>query len=273
MQERPQILLTNDDGILSPGLWAAAAALEKLGYVHVVAPREQSTSMGRSMPMSSDGIIETRDVVVNGRSWRVHAVGGTPAQAVLHAVLEVMPARPNLLVSGINYGENFGTGVTISGTVGAAMEGAAFGIPSLAVSLEVDKAHHFSYSEEVDFGAAAYFTGIFAEVLLTRKMPEDVDLLKVEIPQEATPTTKWRISRLATLTYYESVAPKRTSWLEPGKLDYREAFTPEDFPHDTDVFITKAARKVAVTPLSLDMTSRTDLSELEALLRGMEQGK
>ena len=116
---KPQILLTNDDGILSPGLWAAAAALEKLGYVHVVAPREQSSGMGRSMPATSDGIIKPQQVNVNGREWTVYAVGGTPAQAVLHGVFEIVPRKPDLVVSGINYGENLGLGVTVSGTVQA----------------------------------------------------------------------------------------------------------------------------------------------------------
>jgi 5'-nucleotidase len=88
MEQRPRILLTNDDGILSPGLWAAAAALSTLGFVTVVAPREQSSGMGRSLPKTSDGIIEERKVQVSGQEWTVFAVGGSPAQAVLHAVLE-----------------------------------------------------------------------------------------------------------------------------------------------------------------------------------------
>ena len=89
---KPQILLTNDDGILSPGLWAAAAALEEIGYVHVVAPREQSSGMGRSMPNSSDGIIEPKQVTVNQREWTVYAVGGSPAQAVQHGIFAVVNA-------------------------------------------------------------------------------------------------------------------------------------------------------------------------------------
>ena len=77
---RPQILLTNDDGILSPGLWAAAASLSKLGFVTVTAPREQSSGAGRSMPNLSDGIIQEQRVQVNNQEWSVFAVGGSPAQ-------------------------------------------------------------------------------------------------------------------------------------------------------------------------------------------------
>jgi 5'-nucleotidase len=139
---KKQILLTNDDGILSPGLWAAAESLSRLGFVTVAAPREQSSGMGRSLPGYSDGIIKPEIVTVRDQDWQVYAVGGSPAQSVLHAVLEIMLVKPDLVVSGINYGENVATGVTISGTVGAAMEAASLGIPSLAVSLETAVDHH-----------------------------------------------------------------------------------------------------------------------------------
>ncbi len=158
---QPQILLTNDDGILSPGLWAAAGALSELGFVHVAAPRDQYSAAGRSMPITSDGIIEIREVTVNDKCWKVHAVGGTPAQAVQHGILEIVPARPDLVVAGINFGENPGSGVTISGTIGAAMEGASFGIPALAISLETEQKHHYSHSKEVDFSVGGLLHQIF----------------------------------------------------------------------------------------------------------------
>ena len=72
---------------------------------------------------------------MNGKIWTVYAVGGSPAQAVLHEIMGIMKVEPDLVVSGINYGENVASGVTISGTVGAALESASFGIPSLAMSL------------------------------------------------------------------------------------------------------------------------------------------
>src|SRR5512147_752640 len=157
-KSKPQILLTNDDGILSPGLWAAAASLSQIGFVTVTAPRDQSSGAGRSLPNTSDGIIQEQRVHVNGQEWTVYSVGGTPAQTVLHGVYEVMKEKPDLVVSGINYGENVATGVTISGTVGAALEGASLGIPSLAVSLEAAPEFHLSYSEEMNFLVAADIT-------------------------------------------------------------------------------------------------------------------
>jgi 5'-nucleotidase len=262
-----EILLTNDDGIQSPGLWAAAQALSALGFVHVAAPRDQFSGAGRSMPSNSDGTIQIREVVVNGQAWQVHAVGGTPAQAVQHGVLEILKRPPDLVVSGINYGENVGTGVTISGTVGAALEGSALGIPSLAISLETEPHHHYSYSEEVDFSAAAYFTAYFGQMLLSKRFPPDVDVLKVDLPCDATVETPWVVTRLSRKRYFDPQAPQRLSWDEPAKMGYRR--NAQDFADSpgTDVYALQVQRFVSVTPLSLDLTSRVDLEELERLLR------
>ncbi len=141
---------------------------------------------GRSFPDGYDGQIEHELLMVNGKEWTVHAIGGTPAMAVLYGMFELIPGKPDLVVSGINYGLNVGSGVTISGTVGAALEGAAHEIPALAISLETEKEYHTSYSRDINFSAAAYFTGYFANFLLSKQMPADVQVLKIEVPAEAT---------------------------------------------------------------------------------------
>jgi 5'-nucleotidase len=262
-----QILLTNDDGIQSPGLWAAAEALSELGFVTVAAPRDQFSGMGRSLPSNSDGIIRTELVQIRGKEWNVYAVGGSPAQAVLHAVLEIMPQPPDLVVSGINYGENVATGITSSGTVGAALEAAALGIPALAMSLETEREHHFSYSKDVDFSAAAYFTALFARQLLEKHFPPDVDVLKVDVPCDATPETAWQVTRVARQRYYVSVPPKRESWDKPGGVDYAEAALLGEEYKGSDVYALRVQRQVSVSPLSLDLTSRVDFDLLNHLLR------
>jgi 5'-nucleotidase len=264
---KPQILLTNDDGILSPGLWAAAAALSKLGFVTVTAPREQSSGAGRSLPSTSDGIIREQQVQVNSQEWTVYSVGGTPAQTVLHGVLEIMKAKPDLVVSGINYGENVATGVTISGTVGAAMEGASLGVPSMAVSLEADPKYHLTYSKEISFLVAAEFTFQIASLLLEKRLPADVDLLKVDVPSDATMETPWQLTRVSRQRYYEPVAPTRTDWSERAIMAYREAGELDQEAEDTDVYVLRKKRWVSVSPLSLDLTSRVDFAELDQLLR------
>ena len=224
--DKYQILLTNDDGIQSPGLWAAAEALSALGYVTVAAPREQSSGMGRSLPGTSDGIIKPETLVVHGQPWTVYAVGGSPAQAVLHGILEIMPQKPDLVVSGINYGENVGTGVTISGTVGAALEASAFGLPALAISLETDIGHHLSLSPEVDFAAAGYFTRYFGRLLLGRQLPPDVSVLKVDVPIELSVLSM----KLGRSIKFDPATEKIVGDEEADKLAIPEYRAPWKFP-------------------------------------------
>lgn len=267
MEPKRPILLTNDDGIGSPGLWAAAEALSALGFVTVVAPREQQSGSGRSMPVASDGAIGEESVRVGEKTWTVYSVGGSPAQAVQHAIFEVMPSPPVLVVAGINYGENVTTSVTISGTVGAALEAAAAGIPALAVSQETESRFHLTHAEEVDFRAAAYFTAFFAERLLAAERPADVDVLKIDIPMGATPETGWRLTRLSRARYYIPVPPSRRALAEPGVLTYRVADDQLAMEPGTDAYALRVERLISVTPLSLDMTSRVDFAALEARLR------
>ena len=267
MASKPQILLTNDDGILSPGLWAAAQALSRLGFVTVAAPREQSSGAGRSMPTASDGIIQRQTVEVGGQPWQVYAVGGTPAQTVQHALLEIMPAKPDLLVAGINYGENVSTGITASGTVGAALEGATLGIPSMAVSVETRKDQHFSYSTDVDFSTAAHFTALFAGLLLKHGLPAGVDLLKVDVPSDATPAVRWEWTRLSRQHYYRPTRPERTSWDIPGSVGYELVLDLEGEAQDTDIYCLLKKRLVSVTPLSLDMTAALPAADRERFYR------
>jgi 5'-nucleotidase len=267
-KKKPHILLTNDDGIRSPGLWTAARELSKIGYVTVAAPREQSTGMGRSLPSTSDGIIRKETVQVNGQDWTVYAVGGSPAQAVLHALYEIMEHKPDLVVSGINYGENVGMGITISGTVGAAMEAASLGIPSVAVSLQTEIQYQLSHSEDVDFSVAGYFAAYFAKRVLENKFPSGVDLIKVEVPAHATHETEWRIARLSPMRYYEPVPAKRDSWDQPGSISYKLSTELDNDGADTDITILRKKHLVAVTPLNLDLTARVKFDEFDKFLRG-----
>ncbi len=263
----PTILVTNDDGVRSPGLLAAARALLPLGRVVIVAPRQQSSGAGRSLPSTSDGLITPCTLEIDGRPHPAFAVGGSPAQAVLHAVLEVLEGAPDLVVSGINYGENLGSGVTVSGTIGAALEAASLGIRALAVSLETAQEHHLSHSQAVDFSTAAHFTHLFARRLLAGEaLPPDVDVLKVDVPSDATPQTPWQLCRQARKRYYRPLRPQRRSWDEPGTVGYGPGDPPETFPSDTDVYVLRVKRQVAVTPLSLDCTSRVPFETLERWL-------
>ncbi|MES0338967.1 MAG: 5'/3'-nucleotidase SurE [Anaerolineales bacterium] len=265
--DRPLILLTNDDGIRSPALWAAAEALSEIGFVTVAAPREQSSGAGRSMPVTSDGKLLEEQVNVRGKNWKVYAVGGSPAQAVQHGILELMPRRPDLVVAGINYGENLTTGITVSGTVGAALEGASFGVPALAVSLEMPAEYYLSHSDTIDFRVAKYFTAYFARVLIGMKPMTDVDVLKVDIPSDASETTEWRMTRLSRQKYYVPVVSPRMQLEDPANIKFEINLDRDKIELDSDVYALRIDRIVSVTPISLDTTSRVDLSELENHLK------
>jgi len=268
--ERPLILFTNDDGISSPGLWAAASAFTDLGDVLVVAPREQQSGMGRSLPVTSEGRIHTQLMTFSGQEYTVYAVDGTPAQAVQHGIIELAERLPSLLVSGINYGENVGNGVTISGTVGAALEAASLSIPAIAVSQQTLREQHLSYSNEVDFAAAAYFSRLFGEWLMDNKTPDDVDVLKIDVPAGATTETPWRMTRLSRNRIYWPTRPERVALDEIGRMGYHYEANPAEAEPDSDVYAVLHDRVVSVTPISLDMTSRTDLYRLRDLLTGEE---
>jgi 5'-nucleotidase len=127
-----RILLTNDDGILAPGLAALRSAVQDLGEVTVVAPDSPQSAVGRSITLH--GPVVCKHVHVEGKFWGI-GVTGRPVDCLKLAVRELMPDKPDLVLSGLNAGANVGVNVFYSGTVAAAAEGALFGIPSVAFSL------------------------------------------------------------------------------------------------------------------------------------------
>ncbi len=266
MKPRRLILVTNDDGVHSPGLRAAVAAVLPLGDVVVVAPQEQQTSMSRSLP-PTDGVLRPVALQVHGVDVPAYALRGSPAYAVIYGILWLArERRPDLVVSGINYGENLGSGTTISGTVGAAFQAAAMGVPGLAVSLETDPAYHFHHGE-TDWHAAIHFTRYFAQRLLTRELPFDVDVLKVDVPQHATPDTPWRLTRQSRHAYYANfLSEVFQDGRLGGKIDYHVGVQPDQVEPDSDIYAFLEERVVSVTPLSIDCTARVNFDELRAVL-------
>jgi len=263
---RPLILLTNDDGIESPGLRALAAALDPLGDLLIVAPQQQQSGMGRSFPGVNEGRLAAAELRFGDQSWTGYGAHASPAQAVQHGILELADRPVDLAVAGINYGENVGVGITSSGTVGAALEAAAHGIPALAVSLEVDPALHLSYDTTVDFSGAMHFTRLFAARWLSTERIPDVDVLKIDVPAHATPQTPWRLTRLERGRYYVPLPPLRRDFEEVGRIGY-ELNRKAVLHKGSDAYAIREG-VVAVTPISLDLTSRVDPALLGALLNG-----
>jgi 5'-nucleotidase len=255
--KRPLIVLTNDDGIKSPGLYALARTMLTLGDVLIVAPLYQQTSMGRAF--TGTGRITPVEYSVDGKHVRAFAVAATPAIAVRNAILLYAERTPALLVSGINYGENVANGVTISGTVCAAIEGATHRVPALAVSQATPVGFHTSYSSLINFTAAADFARFFARRILVRGMPKGADVVNLNVPEGATKQTPWRWTRVSRNNFFHSVVRqgKQGQYLKGYEVDL-DRETPE---RDSDVRAVVVDQVVSITPLTFDLTARVSAKE------------
>ncbi|HEY4691014.1 MAG TPA: 5'/3'-nucleotidase SurE [Anaerolineae bacterium] len=266
MPDRPLILITNDDGIKSKGLRAAAAVCEDLGELLIVAPVVQQSGAGRSMPPSSEGRIYPEDIEINNHTVVGYGVEATPAQAVQHGLFEIATRPVSLIVSGINYGENIGEGITVSGTVGAAIEGASLGVPAIAVSRQTEREHYYSHSADLDFSAAAHYLRRFAEAILQHGLPPGVDLIKIEVPQDATVDTPHRWTRISRQRYFYPIVPQRRRPDDPGPMGYEIRIDGNTLEPDSDVQAVAVDKVVSITPVTLDLTARVDFQQLSAWL-------
>jgi 5'-nucleotidase len=163
----PLLLVTNDDGVESPGIRSLVLAVRPLGEVHVVAPSREASASSQSLSLGRS--LQTREL-----ERSVHAVEGTPADCVGLAVNRLLPRRPSLVLSGINRGANLAEDIFYSGTVGAAREASFLGIPALALSLAVR-------DDRSDFGPAGRFAARLAALVLREGLPKGT-LLNVNVP-------------------------------------------------------------------------------------------
>ena len=255
---RPLILITNDDGLHSPGLHAAAEAVADLGDLLIVAPATQQTSMSRAFVAGDDvGSITRHDLDVAGRRVPAHAVVGSPVLAVTHALLELADRTPDLCVSGINYGENIGGALGVSGTVSAALEAEAHGIPGIAASVQVDISSWRTFGD-VDWTAARFFTRLLAGQVLADGLPDDVAVLNLNVPDSATPSTELRRTVQSRQPYYVHSLPDGIRVpADPLQLRIAAVVDSRRLETDSDIRAVIYDRVASVTPLSWSMTART----------------
>jgi len=166
----PSILLTNDDGIFAPGLAVLSKNLGRLGQVTIVAPDNERSSVSHGITLFQP--LWARKIYSRGHLYG-HAISGTPADCVKFAVHKILKRKPDIVVSGINAGENDGCSVFYSGTVAAAREAALLGIPAMAVSVAA--------FEKPNFHAAAKITARLITLLRARKLPAGT-FLNVNVP-------------------------------------------------------------------------------------------
>lgn len=245
------ILLTNDDGIYAPGLAALERRLRQLGEVCLVAPATEQSGVGHSITYLTPLIV--KEVFHGDQSWG-WAVEGSPADCVKLGVTEFCPRTPDLVVSGINSGLNAGINVLYSGTVAAAIEGAFFGITSVAVSLQ--------YNEPLCFDKAADVAGQVIGQILDKKGPEP-QLYNVNIPTAAL-SGRPRIRVVPMdVRHYDDQYEKRTDpW---GRDYYWAAGSPPQAIEGSQTDLSAIAKGcVTVTPLDYDMTQRDVLRAMQA---------
>jgi 5'-nucleotidase len=243
-----RILVTNDDGIMAPGLLALRRALSELGEVTVVAPMTPQSAVGHSITLTDPLRVHRINL---GDGFLGYGIDGHPADCVKLAVLELMPQRPDLVASGVNLGANVGINVLYSGTVAAAVEGAYYGIPSVAVSL-LD-------AETVDFDGAARIGRRLIEQMLAAA-PAAPALLNINVPDLS------KGPPLGVRIVPQSMKGWREAWEKRSDPRGRSYYwligeeQREDAGRQSDE-ASLADRYVTVTPLRYDLTDHARLEE------------
>ena len=237
-----RLLITNDDGILALGIDCLREAAEPLGEVTIVAPDREQSATSHSLTLHHP----LRPIPRGERRWQVD---GTPTDCVMLALEALMPSRPDFVLSGINHGQNMGEDVLYSGTVAAAMEGLALGVPSIAISFAGGdlRADVTQLREQVKV-----LTPLLKHLTSLPTFPSKT-LFNVNLPPRPASQVKGvKLTRLGRRVYSESVAPmkdpwgRQIFWIGGGEISW-SGEEDSDFRAIEDGY-------VSVTPLHLDLT-------------------
>jgi 5'-nucleotidase len=256
---KPSILLTNDDGVSSVGLWAAYEALAPIADVTVVAPATQQSAVGRSISIFEP--LRATQIKMNGiPAW---SVAGKPTDAVIIG-LYALRLNPVLIVSGINIGENLSfESIMTSGTVGAALEGSNQGTKGIAFSLQVedqgDKFDDPRYNGQ-NFDAAKKIVRDVVSRILAQEFCPHADVINVNIPSVV--KGGYEVTRLARKLFHTGVEKR----FDPRGRPYFWINGPliEDAEEGTDVHAIRKGN-ISVTPITLDCTAYTAEDEARTL--------
>lgn len=259
-----RIVLTNDDGIDAPGLLAARRALEEIGDVLCVAPDRNRSGVGRSISFGRPLRVEERRMADGATGY---ACTGTPVDCVRLVSLGLMDFEPDVVVSGVNHGENLGDDITYSGTVAAAFEGIVIGVPGIAVSLSINRSWHESAEEEtaallepeLHFEPVARFAARLAKVAL-KGLPKG-RILSVNAPNLPEEGLKGaRVTKLGRRLYKDELVEVRD---EEGRVSYDIYNNPPGHHQEegTD-FAAIENGEISVTPVHLELTDDAGLEEI-----------
>jgi 5'-nucleotidase len=246
MIERLKILVTNDDGIHSKGIIILAKALHEIGDVFVIAPDREKSAIAHSLTLH-------RPLRVEKIRKNFYTVDGTPADCVHLGVNAILSKQPQLIVSGINKGENLGNDITYSGTVSAAFEGTLLGIPSFAISL--------ASKSRFKFHTAARFAVRVAKYIMKHGLPKDT-FLNINVPNlDEGEIKSCKITQQGRYTHANAVVEKvdprgkKYYWIGGGTMTF-------DRRGDTD-FEAVSNSCISITPLHIDLTNYASIQELK----------
>jgi 5'-nucleotidase len=263
--ENMNIVLTNDDGIDAPGILAMRQALEEIGDVITIAPDRNRSGVGRSISIGRSLEVEKRTMADGAVGY---ACTGTPVDCVRLVALGLLDFEPEMVVAGINHGENLGDDITYSGTVAGALEGIVIGVPGIAVSLSTGRSWHESSQVEeefvhgetdLDFEPVAEFAARVAKVAY-KGLPAG-RILNINAPNlPAGKLEGAKVTRLGRRLYKDEIVEVKG---ENGKVGYDIYNNPPAHENEegTD-FAALVERRISVTPIHLDLTDRPGMDEL-----------
>tara|TARA_B100000700_G_scaffold323552_1_gene427578 strand:+ start:677 stop:1474 length:798 start_codon:yes stop_codon:yes gene_type:complete len=257
-----RILISNDDGIFAEGIRTLAATAVKRGHlVTVVCPDQERSATGHGLTLQSPIRAERVDELF-AEGILAWGCSGTPADCIKLALNEILPEKPDLILSGINHGPNLGTDIFCSGTVAAALEGTLEGIPSLAVSIASFQWREFSFTGDL--------TMEIAENALSTNWPSNL-LLNLNIPP-CDPKEMGDLSwtRLSIRQYQEQfsrrIDPRGNTYFWMAGEAVKDLKTAGDGPHYWPSDVAQIAAKCpSITPIQPDLFWRGNLSELPTL--------
>jgi 5'/3'-nucleotidase len=254
------ILVTNDDGVSSPGLLALRQALEPLGQVSVIAPDRNRSAIARGITIHTSLWVEEVRLADGSPAY---ATDGTPVDCVRFAVLGLLGDTPDLIVSGINLGLNLGDDVTYSGTVAAALEGVLLGWPAIAVSQEpVGPEIDLQGGREYDFTAVAAFVSRLVPLVCAEEFPRKV-LLSVNAPGRPPAEVRGaRVTRLGRRIYQDRLELEAREGARRLYRIYGDGAS--HHPEEGTDFEAVENGEISVTPLHFDLT---DLPGMDAVER------
>ncbi|MDG6920140.1 MAG: 5'/3'-nucleotidase SurE [Nitrososphaerota archaeon] len=266
------VMVTNDDSVQSNGIVELARATAKHAKAVIVAPEQPQSATALSLTFHKPIRVNR----VRRDNFECYAVSGSPGDCVMVGVNKVLPRKPDLVVSGINIGDNDTfQDILASGTVAAALESAITGIPAIAFSMEVSGESMFALEyDQPDFTNAGIIAGEIIRDVLDNGMPDGAEILNVNFPRNVQPTTPIKITEVGRRKYTDKVLVRRDPRGRPYYWLFGERLT--SFPDRTDAEAVVVKKHVSITPIVLKMSGppSRDLSRLrERVEEGLQRSR